>query len=76
MVNRRPIRDHGFNHLRKMLSYRFGPKMYRSESRVMMAVPRGIPKKTATLVATVEYETLISEPEYPITLINNMASGA
>ncbi|KAL8730266.1 MAG: hypothetical protein Q9181_004721, partial [Wetmoreana brouardii] len=44
----------GEDQLRKTSSYHFGPTEYRIEIRVMIAAPRGIPKKTATLVATVE----------------------
>lgn len=41
-----------------------------------MAAPRGIPKKTATLVATTEYEMVCAAVSPLITPIKRMASGA
>lgn len=42
----------------------------------MMAAPNGMPRNTATLVATVEYETFTVVEEAPIIRMNRMASGA
>lgn len=41
-----------------------------------MAAPSGIPRKTPTLVATVEYDTLTPGPPWLITLMKRRASGA
>lgn len=43
---------------------------------VMIAAPSGMPRKTATLVATVEYETDIVLDEWLMILMNNTARGA
>jgi hypothetical protein len=43
---------------------------------VTIAAPRGMPRKTATLVATVVYELVTLDLAWLITLMNNIASGA
>ena len=68
--------DHGANHFRKVFSYHSGLINFRSVRRVIIAAPRGIPRKTATLVATVSYETATVPFSRLITLIKRMASGA
>jgi hypothetical protein len=57
MVYSRPIRDQGEMMRIKTRSYHSGPASLRREKRVIMAAARGMPRKTATLVATVEYDT-------------------
>ena len=54
MVKRRPMSDHGAANFRKASSYHRGLVTLRSRKRVKMAAPRGIPRKTATDLATVE----------------------
>lgn len=67
--------DHGASHFRNVSSYHLGLVSARTPKRVIIAAPKGIPKNTATLVATVEYEvSTVEEP--PITLRNKMLSGA
>lgn len=61
---------------KKTRSYHSDPAILRREKRVMIAAPRGMPRKTATLVATVEYDTS-REPSSPlITEIKNTDIGA
>ena len=76
MVYSRPISDHGVIHLKKAWSYHVGLISLRTANRVMMAAPNGIPRKAATLVATVEYEAFTVVEELPIIRMNRMASGA
>ena len=76
IVYSKPIRDHGEMTRRKTRSYHSGPASLRIEKRVMMAAARGMPRKTATLVATIEYETS-REPSSPLMmLMKKMAIGA
>lgn len=70
------MRDHGLRYLRKVFSYHCGLTSFRIAKRVRIAAPRGMPRKTATLVAIVEYETLTVLPDLPMTLMNRRASGA
>lgn len=53
MVKRRPISDQGATQLRKTRSYQDGLKTVRRVNLVNIAAPNGIPRNTATLVATV-----------------------
>lgn len=76
IVKRSPMRDHGLAHFKKMLSNQAGLKIARSVNRVTIAAPRGIPRNTATLLATTEYDIEISSLEWLMTLINRRASGA
>ena len=41
-----------------------------------MAAPRGMPRKTATLVATMEYEIDLAAESPLMTLMKRMASGS
>ena len=76
MVYSRPISDHGAIHFRIIWSYHVGLVSLRTANRVMMAAPKGMPRNTATLVATVEYEAFTVVEELPIIRRNRMASGA
>jgi len=75
MVYSSPISDHGATHLRKVFSYHW-TLMARIPKRVTIAAPSGIPRKTATLVATVWYETEVELLAPLMTLTNRIASGA
>lgn len=70
------MRDHGAANLRKTWSYHFALKSFRSENRVTMAAPSGIPRNTATLLATVEYWTSSAPLSRLMTLMKRMARGA
>ena len=48
----------------------------RTVNLVKIAAPRGIPRKTATLIATVEYETVMRPLEWLMTRMKRIASGA
>lgn len=54
IVKSSPIKDHGETHLRKTESYQEALMRLLIASLVTMAAPSGIPRNTATLVATVE----------------------
>lgn len=54
MVYSRPISDQGAIHFMNVSSYHVGLVSFRTANRVRMAAPSGMPKNTATLVATVE----------------------
>lgn len=75
-MNRRPIRDHGAANLRNIWSYHLGLAIFRSANRVTIAVPRGIPRKTATLLATVEYPISSVPSSLLMTLMKSRARGA
>ena len=47
------MRDQGFRYLRKVVSYQWGLTALRMVKRVTIEAARGMPRKTATLVATV-----------------------
>lgn len=53
-MKRRPIRDHGAKYLRKTVEYHLSLTSFRKVKRVRIAAQRGIPRKTATDLATVE----------------------
>ena len=74
IVYNRPMRDHGESHFIN-ISYLDGPAKCRIRHRVRTAAPNGIPKKTATFVATTGYETSNSSVSL-ITLMKRTASGA
>ena len=76
MVYSRPISDYGAIHFRNVWSYHVGLVSLRTANRVTMAAPNGMPRNTATLVATVEYEVFMVVEESPIIRMNRMASGA
>ena len=76
MVYSRPISDHGAIHFKNVWSYHVRFVSLSTANRVMMAAPNGMPRNTATLVATVEYETFTAVEESPIIRTNRMASGA
>ena len=75
MVKRRPIKDQGLTNFRNFLSYHSGLARSRIGNRMILAAPRGTPKKTATVVAIVEYNTSIVSSDLPVTLMNRIANG-
>lgn len=76
IVYSNPMRDHGEMTRRKTRSYHSGPASLRIEKRVIIAAARGIPRKTATLVATIEYETSRAPSSPLMMLMKKMAIGA
>ena len=76
MVYSRPTSDHGETHFTKVWSYQVGPVRMRTANRVRMAAPKGMPRNTATLVATVVYEAVTVAEDVPIIRMKRMASGA
>ena len=75
-MNKRPISDHGAANLRKISSYQRGLVILRNRKRVRIAAPRGIPRKTATDLATVEYEMSRVPSSREMTLMKSRARGA
>lgn len=76
MVNRSPIRDHGDSHLMNTSLYHLRPAILRIMYRVTIAAPRGIPRKTATLLATVEYSMDMVPSARLMTFMKRRARGA
>lgn len=76
MVYKSPIRDQGATHFRKTRSNQLFFVKRRKIRRVRIAAPSGIPRNAATLVAMVEYDGVIAELEWLITLMKNIANGA
>ena len=70
------MRDQGARYFRKTRSYQSLLTNVRSVRRVMTAAARGIPRKTATLVATTWYEIGTPLVDLEMTLTNKIASGA
>ena len=70
-----PINDHGASHFKNCCSYQLG-EIFRSAMRVTMAAANGMPRKAATLVATVEYDGEMLDSEWLMTLMKKMARGA
>ena len=76
MVKSSPINDHGAAHFKNILPYHDWPAILRRVNRVRTAAARGMPRKTATLLATVEYEISSVPSSRLMTLIKKIASGA
>ena len=76
MVYSRPIKDQGARYFKNVSSYHFELVNHLMANLVTIAAPSGIPRKTATLIATVEYEIEIAEVEPLMTRMKNTASGA
>lgn len=69
MSDNRPI------HFRNLRSYQSLPINFLKENLVIMAAPRGIPKKTPTLFATGAYSTWTLSVNRPMTLMKRSARG-
>ena len=68
--------DQGASHFRKIWEYQAGPASQRTTRRVSIAAPRGMPRNTATLVATEEYDMASVVVSPPMIWMKKTASGA
>ena len=76
IVNKRPMRDQGAANFRNTLSYHLALVNLRSEKRVTIAAARGMPRNTATLLATVGYSMSKVPSSREMTFMKRRASGA